>query len=148
MKRALAIAMFPGVIWRESMRLVACKLTGTAVFRGRFFAGTVMHEKVTRPAAALWLAALPMNAAYLAAVVLLLPVALATMLGALGWIEYGLLWLALSLAIQGAPSAEDAVTARGLSRFGVLLYAAYLLGPVLGILAPATIAWLVALSLN
>lgn len=142
--RALALLTFPGVILRESLRLVACRMTGTAVFRGRFFLGTVLHEQVTRGKTALALAALPLAASYGIAVVLLVPVALTASIGATGWIEYGFLWLALSLAVQGAPGDEDARTARALSRGGAILWAVHHLGLLLGILVPPLFAWFAA----
>jgi len=143
-KKALAILTYPGVILRESLRLLVCRMAGVAVFRARFFSGGVMHEKVATPGAAFALAAVPLLAAYAFALLLVLPVALAVHLGAQGWIEYGLLWLGLSLAVQGAPVEEDAQMARKLVPGGSIFYGIHLLGLLLGILVPSAATWVIA----
>jgi hypothetical protein len=144
MKKALAILTYPGVILRESLRLLVCRMGGIAVFRARFFTSGVMHEKVSTSGAALALASVPLAASYVLAIALVLPVALAVHMGAQGWIEYGLLWLGLSLAVQGAPAEEDAQMARKLVRGGSILYGIHLLGLLLGILVPSVAAWAIA----
>lgn len=144
MKKALAILTYPGVILRESLRLLVCRMGGIAVFRARFFTGGILHEKVSTSGAAWSLASIPLLASYALAILLVLPVALAVHLGAQAWIEYGLLWLGLSLAVQGAPVEEDALMARKLVRGGSILYGIHLLGVLLGILVPSVAAWLIA----
>lgn len=144
MKKALAILTYPGVILRESVKLLVCRMGGIAVFRARFFSGSVMHEKVSTPGSALALAAAPLALSYGLAILLMLPAALSVRMGAQGWIEYGLLWLGLSLAVQGAPLDEDAEMARKLVRGGFILYGMHLLGMLLGILVPSVAAWVIA----
>jgi hypothetical protein len=139
MTPALAVFFFPGVLLRESLRLLACRATGTAVFRARFFPGPILHERVERPRAALALAGVPLAAGWLLGAALLAPAVLAVSVGGAGWIEYGLAWLGASVGIQGAPGREDARTARALLPGGVLFLVAHYLGPVLGLAIPASL---------
>ncbi len=132
--KILAFLTFPGVMLRESIRLVVCRASGAAVFRLRIFPGPLAHE---RPGPASTLTLIPMAIALPLATALMIPAALAAMMGSLGWIEIFFVWLGISLGGQCSPAAEDAIASK--------LTGIYYLGPFVGVLLPAGLAWGLAL---
>jgi hypothetical protein len=143
---------FPGVLLREALRLFACQACDLGIFRLRFFPGQILHERLTTTRSAALLALPPVLLAYPLAVSFCLPAVLAWELGAMGWVEWGLLWLGLALASQAMPPSDDArnlwLLASESKSLWLLpaapVYALHRAGPILGVAIPPLVAYLLS----
>jgi hypothetical protein len=171
------LATFPGVLLHQILIQLLCRFLRVAIFEVRYFepganltGGAVVHEKPLWASHQILLVIGPFLAGSLLGALVALPAAVPVVwFGAGGLLDYFLLWLGFSLAVNALPTPEEAGTLRhlladprlsaalrliglpaarliALVMGGSLFWRRALYGIALTLLLPAALVWLLGLA--
>ncbi|WP_298737005.1 DUF3267 domain-containing protein [uncultured Chitinophaga sp.] len=110
---AITAVTFPGVVVHEFAHQLFCRMFGVAIFEVKYFqfgnpAGYVIHEPVRNPVHQLFIGIGPFFVNTILAALIAFPAALPLTLGEASFIDYLLLYLAVSVGMHAFPSTGDA----------------------------------------
>ncbi|GAA0530078.1 metalloprotease family protein [Chitinophaga japonensis] len=112
----ISAVTFPGVVVHEFAHQLFCRLFGVAIFEVKYFqfgnpAGYVLHEPVRNPVHQLWIGIGPFIINSVLAAIIAFPAAIPVFkFGTGSFIDYLLLYLAVSIGMHAFPSTGDAQT--------------------------------------